>query len=116
MDPFVRRLVERLFEPGSPLSRNRHFHTFENPEGRKALRIRRRLEGLAKELAALGREGGSSSLTRTTDADGQVTIALKLAGPNGTRTAFLEEDELDLLTRLPGVAATLGAAAPAPRR
>lgn len=111
MDPFVRRLVERLFAPGQPLSRNRHFHTFENAEGRKALRIRRRLEGLAKELASLRQEGGAPSVTRTADADGVVTIALKLAGPNGTRTAYLEEDELELLLRLPGVRDALPEAA-----
>lgn len=111
MDPFVRRLVERLFAPGQPLSRNRHFHTFENAEGRKALRIRRRLEGLAKELAAMKAEGASPSVTRTTDEDGVVTIALRLAGPNGTRTAYLEEDELELLQRLPGVREALAEAA-----
>ncbi|MEW6430426.1 MAG: hypothetical protein AB1730_02860 [Myxococcota bacterium] len=108
MDPFVRRLVERLFAPGHPLSRNRHFHTFENPEGRKALRIRRRLEGLAKDLSALREDGGVPSLTRTTDRDGVVTIALVLSGPGGTRTAYLDEDELELLLRVPGVPEALG--------
>ena len=39
MDPFVRRLVERLQDPEQPLSRNRHFHTFDSPEGRTALRV-----------------------------------------------------------------------------
>lgn len=111
MDPFVRRLVERLFAPGQPLSRNRHFHTFENAEGRKALRIRRRLESLAKALSSLREEGGTPTVTRTADADGVVTIVLRLAGPSGTRTAYLEEDELELLQRLPGVREALAEAA-----
>lgn len=107
MDPFVRRLVERLFAPGQPLSRNRHFHTFANAEGRKALRIRRRLEGLAKDLAALRAEGGAPSIVLSTDEDGAVTVALKLESPGGTRTAYLDQDELDLLRRLPGVTESL---------
>ena len=47
MDAFVRRLVERLLEPSEPLSRNRHFHTFETPEGRRALKLARRLRGIS---------------------------------------------------------------------
>jgi hypothetical protein len=107
MDPFVRRLVERLLAPDQPLSRNRHFHTFENAEGRKALRVRRRLEGLARDLSTVASEGGAASLLHELDDEGRALVALRLAGPRGTRTAYLEPDELELLKRLPGVAAIL---------
>ncbi|MEW5737337.1 MAG: hypothetical protein AB1938_00335 [Myxococcota bacterium] len=103
MDPFVRRLVERLVEPGHPLSRNRHFHTFENPEGKRALRIRRRLEALRAALDDCRGTGKTPRVRRTTDEDGVVTVELRLEGSQGTRTTFLEEDEFELLQRLPGV-------------
>jgi len=109
MDPFVRRLVERLFEPGQPLSRNRHFHTFENPEGRKALRIRRRLVDLQEAMASCQRDGGTVTVERTVDEDGVETVALQLKGPGTSRTTYLEADEFELLQRLPGVAAALPA-------
>ena len=48
MDPFVQRLILRLHHPSQPLSRNRHFATFDTPEGRAALRISRRLKSLQK--------------------------------------------------------------------
>jgi hypothetical protein len=110
MDPFVRRLVERLFEPGQPLSRNRHFHTFENSEGKKALRIRRRLVSLQDALATCRRDGGAVRLERTVDDQGLESVALQLKGPNGTRTTYLEADEFELLQRLPGVTESLAGA------
>ena len=58
MDPFVRRLVERLNDPARPLSRNRHFHTFDNPDGQQALRIARRLHALRQDIEKCLREGG----------------------------------------------------------
>jgi hypothetical protein len=109
MDPFVRRLVERLFEPGHPLSRNRHFHTFENSEGRRALRIRRRLEVLKQALDDCRAAGKTPRVTRTTDEDGRGTVELRIEGAQGTRTSFLEDDEFELLLRLPGVRAALAA-------
>lgn len=110
MDPFVRRLVERLFEPGQPLSRNRHFHTFENAEGRKALRIRRRLLSLQDALASCVNDGGAVRVDRRVDEAGAETIALQLQGPGGLRTTYLEADEFELLQRLPGVTESLAGA------
>ncbi|GMU60607.1 MAG: hypothetical protein IT380_27535 [Myxococcales bacterium] len=103
MDPFVRRLVERLFEPGHPLSRNRHFHTFENAEGKRALRIRRRLEALQEAIDDCRAAGKLPRVKRSTDEDGLVTVELRLEGTQGTRTTYLEGDEFELLLRLPGV-------------
>jgi len=103
MDPFVRRLVERLFDPDAQLSRNRHFSTFDNPEGRQALRIRRRLEALARELEACRAEGGRPTVSRATDARGDVHVRLELSRLKTTRTAVLEQAEFELLQRLPAV-------------
>ncbi len=103
MDPFVRRLVERLFDPAKPLSRNRHFHTFDNDEGRHALRIWKRLNGLFADLKACTAEGGSSRIETSQQADGEVVIALRLERLRSTRTTRLDAAEYELLCRLPGV-------------
>jgi hypothetical protein len=107
MDPFVRRLVQRLFEPGSGLSRNRHFHTFDNPEGKQALRVSKRLRALARDIAACRAEGGTPSVMREEDAKG-VTVAVALARLKSKRTTRLPEDEFELLLQLPEVRAALG--------
>lgn len=108
MDPFVRRLVQRLFEPGSGLSRNRHFHTFDNPEGKQALRVSKRLRALARDIAACRAEGGTPSVMREQDAAGGVTVAVELARLKSKRTTRLPEDEFELLLQLPEVRAALG--------
>lgn len=108
MDPFVRKLVERLFEPGSGLSRNRHFHTFENAEGRQALRISKRLRGLAADLETCRREGGQASLSRERDDRGVVRVELVIAKLKTRRLTRLSEAELELLLELPGTRAALG--------
>ena len=88
MDAFVRRLVERLLTEGRPLSRNRHFHTFDTPEGRVAFRVARRLRALQRSTARCAAEGGVVELLTTRV---------------GTHRAFLAPEELELLRRLPGV-------------
>lgn len=108
MDPFVRRLVERLFDEGAPLSRNRHFHTFESPEGKKALRISKRLKGLRDEIARCSGAGSASRVTSTRGADGTVRLEFHLAHLKGHRVASLEPWEFELLRALPGVRDALG--------
>ena len=103
MDPFVRRLVERLFDPAQPLSRNRHFHTFDNDEGRRALRIWKRLTGLRADMKACAAEGGTSRIETSQNDDGEVVIALRLERLRSSRTTRLEAAEYELLCRLPGV-------------
>lgn len=103
MSPFVRRLVERLFEPDSGLSRNRHFHTFDNEEGREALRISRRLKALATDIDRCRASGGVPAITRTTDRRGQVKVELALTQTRARRTTMLEEAEYELLLKLPRV-------------
>lgn len=103
MDPFVRRLVERLFQPDAGLSRNRHFHTFDNPEGRVALRISKRLRALAKDIEACHHEGGKPTIARATDPHGKVHIEISLARLKSRRTTTIDEAEYELLLKLPAV-------------
>lgn len=103
MDPFVRRLVERLFDPDAGLSRNRHFHTFDNAEGRLALRISKRLKALAKDLEACHREGGQPTIVRSTDHRGKVRIELGLRRLRSQRTTMIDEAEFELMLKLPEV-------------
>lgn len=103
MDPFVRRLVERLHEPGKPLSRNRHFHTFDNPLGKAALKVSRMLTALARDVAAAKAAGQAVSVARI-DAGDEVRVELKISTrPRGVRTTRLEPAEFELLCALPGM-------------
>ncbi len=110
MDPFVRRLVQRLLDPSEPLSRNRHFHTFNTPEGRAALRIFRRLRSLQQDILSSAEEGLQPRATpvhRPAEADRQLEPSRKvevvLQKIQGQRTTLLPEPEFELLQALPGV-------------
>ena len=103
MDPFVRRLIERLHDASAPLSRNRHFHTFQTPEGKRALKTSRRLRSLQRDILACRREGRAARVTPALDARGERRVELALDRIKGRRTAILEQEELELLSELPGV-------------
>lgn len=114
MDPFVRQLVQRLHAPGAPLSRNKHFHTFETPEGRLALRISRRLRSLAKDIHACAGEGGRVGCGPSAPGEaGELKVQLTLERLSGKRTSLLSRDEFELLSELPGVRQALGRGEPA---
>lgn len=101
MDPFVRKLVERLADPKQPLSRNRHFHTFESPEGKTAMKIFKRLSALKRDIDACEKAGGSYEVQRLETKDQvQVQVQVTLERLKSRRTVILEEAELDLLQRL----------------
>lgn len=51
MRRFVYQLVERLHEPDSGLSRNRHFALLSSPAGKRALKLFRHLRSLEQNLA-----------------------------------------------------------------
>ena len=106
MDSFVRRLVERLLEPSRPLSRNRHFHTFETPEGRRALTLARRLRGLARDVRRC-MERGAPPEVREDGSAGDLRVELRFDDVAGRRTAFLSADEYTLLLRVPGMTEAL---------
>ncbi|MFB1482563.1 hypothetical protein [Corallococcus sp. RDP092CA] len=103
MDPFVRRLVERLHDPSRPLSRNRHFHTFDTPEGRMALKVFRRLRSLQQDILACHKEGRRARICRQLNPDGDHRIELWMERVAGRRVSMLQPAEYELLARLPGV-------------
>ncbi len=106
MDSFVRRLVQRLLEPSLPLSRNRHFHTFETPEGRRALTVARRLRGLARDVRRC-LDRGAPPEVRAEGGNGDLRVELRFEDVAGRRTAFLTEEEYALLLRVPGMTEAL---------
>ncbi len=89
MEDFVEKVVRRLREePG--FSRNRHYATFSSPEGRRALRIHRRLRSIERDLmrataVALERAGERLRLTLTLPW-------------HGRRTTWLTPSELRILS------------------
>ena len=109
MDPFVRRLVERLTDPTRPLSRNRHFHTFDNPEGKQALRIARRPQALRHDIEKCLLEGGQPSARPAEPRSPQRQVEVSFASLKSRRRTLLEADEFELLCALPGMRAALQA-------
>jgi len=107
MDPFVRRLIQRMHDPARPLSRNRHFHTFSTPEGRLALRTSRRLRSLQQDILACHEEGQPARFVRHQLEDGQHRIEILLDRVSGRRMSFVSEAEFELLLELPGVRTVL---------
>jgi hypothetical protein len=112
MDPFVRKLVERLCDPAAGLSRNRHFHTFDNEEGRAALKITKRLKALASDIDGCRRAGGTIEVSRSGGHRGGARVEVQLTQVRSRRTTRLEPAEYDLLLALPGVREALEAARP----
>jgi hypothetical protein len=109
MDRFVRRLVERLVAEGRPLSRNRHFHTFETPEGRTALRVARRLRALQRDVTRCLEEGGAVTLQARPGHPPARALELCIAQKVGTHRAYLSREEVELLRGLPGLSEALSA-------
>lgn len=95
MHAFIYRLVERLTEEGPPLSRNRHFHTFDSPEGKQALRIARRLRSVAGDFAR-----ATAPVLRREEPGGERRIRLEIPMPSGLRIAWLSTWEWKLLCRM----------------
>ncbi|MBI5543508.1 MAG: hypothetical protein HY901_06435 [Deltaproteobacteria bacterium] len=115
MQDYLRRLVVRIGETGRPLSRNRHFHTFATPLGKKALKLSRQLRSLARDILAQDAEGGAIGVERQADAEGRVRVLLHLVRLKAKRTAFLSQGEWELLLQEPGVEEALarrGSASP----
>ena len=102
-------MVERLHEPGQPLSRNRHFHAFDNPLGRQALTVSKRLRALEAELARLHRGGARAIVRRVGGAETPrcLEIELVFSAIKGRRITRLEADELELLCAMPRARAAL---------
>jgi hypothetical protein len=111
MDAFVRRLVQRLVDPARPLTRNRHFHTLETPEGKRALKISRRLRGLQREILESFARGRRSTYRRK-GAEDELCFELTLEHIKGRHISLLHADEFQLLRELPGVEGAIVEAPP----
>jgi hypothetical protein len=105
MHAFVYRLVERLTHDGPKLSRNRHFHTFASPEGRRALRIARELRAVARDIAA-------AAPRRPVLDRGEDRVRVEIPIEDGVRVAFLEPEAWEILQLMPVVRAALAPEAP----
>ena len=104
MDAFVRRLIRTLLRPTPSLSRNRHFLTFETPEGRSALRMAKRLKSLHRDILASLKHGtkaryrsASASLLK------DPSIEVRFERLRARRTTLLSQAEFELLRELPGI-------------
>ncbi len=87
-----------MHEPGAPLSRNKHFHTFDNALGREALAVSKRLKALS---AALASATGTPAVRKV---DGKkVKVEIEFGGVRARRTTVLDEGEFELLCELPGM-------------
>ncbi len=108
MREFLYRLVERLHEEARPLSRNKHFHSFEPAPGetRRALRIDRHLRDLERHLAALMDRGVRPRVRALPD--GGVQMVLQHPKLAVVRTATLSREEVRLLAEHPAGAWALG--------
>lgn len=106
MRDFLYKLVERLHHEGRPLSRNKHFHTFEEAGGRRALRIDRHLRDLEAQLARLMARGERPRVRELPARGAQLVIS----DPRllVVRTATLTAEEVALLLRHPAGRWALG--------
>ena len=91
-------------EDGRSMSRNRNFHTFADPQARRALRIVRHLRDLEADL-----KGRRECAAGAHADDGSETVQVRLEYPalKASRTAYLSPQEFALLLQDPGVSASL---------
>ncbi len=93
MTPLAFRLLRRLRDPGTPLSRNRNLGTFESKEGRSALRTHRLLRSLERDLGNLEEPEG----LRLRAEGGRVRLMIDQPALKVRREAILERLAFDEL-------------------
>ena len=103
MKGYVQKLVARLCDAEVPFSRNRHFYTFANPDGRKALRISRQLRSLARDIVAQARAGEPVRVEQVEEDGVVVRLRLDFVQLKARRTAFLSVEEFEILLSDPAV-------------
>ncbi len=99
MKPLTQRIVRRLREDASAMSRNRYFRTFAEPAARQARRVALHLRDLETDV-----------LLQPSRADvGEDRVVVHVVYPRlrATRTAYLSRREFELLMEDPRVAARL---------
>ncbi|HCF58685.1 MAG TPA: hypothetical protein DFS52_11920 [Myxococcales bacterium] len=97
MKGYVQRLVALLCDSEVRLSRNRHFSTFDNPDGRRALRISRELRSLARDIVAQAEAGNPVRIERVEENGALVRVLVDIAQLKARRTAFLSPEEFEIL-------------------
>ena len=97
MHDYVRRLVVRIGERGKPMSRNRHFHTFATPLGRRALKISRQLHSVALDILTQARIGGRIVVEHVEGRTPGVRLSMELEHIKARRTTWLSRSEWELL-------------------
>jgi len=107
MREFLYKLVERLHAEGRPLSRNKHFHSFEGG-ARRALRIDRHLRDLETHLEAL-RARNEPPRVRWLPGDG-VQVVISDPRLSVVRTATLTAEEVAIVRQTEAGRWALGAA------
>jgi hypothetical protein len=103
MKDYVQRLIARLTEAERPLSRNRHFHTFANPHGRRALRASRELRSLAQDILEQAKRGEPIRVEPVVEGGNVVRVLLEYIRLKARRTAFLSPGEFEILLEAEGV-------------
>lgn len=98
MQDYLKRLVVWINEGGQSLSRNRHFHTFATPLGRKALKLSRQLRALARDVVAQAAQGGTLRVEELGEG-ASLRICLHLDRLKSRRTVYLSPAEWELLLR-----------------
>ena len=99
VDDLTHRIVRRLRQDASALSRNRNFHTFTDPKAFRALRLARHLRALEADVLRHPSQADS-------DAD-RVVVRVTYPHLKATRTAYLSRHEYDLLLEDPQVSVVL---------
>jgi hypothetical protein len=107
MRRFRLQLVEQLVAHPGTLSRNRHFETFADADGRAALRSSRHLRGLERDLLLQARTGTPARVEHTAD-NGERAVRIELGVMRVRRVAYLSRGEYEVLLRRPGIRAALG--------
>lgn len=97
MRPLAFKLLRRLRDPESGLSRNRSHETFESPEGKAALRAHRLLRSLERDLDQLE----DAADLRLSSEGGRVRLTIEQPRLRLRRQALLEPLAFQLLMRSP---------------
>lgn len=105
-----RRLVTLLVFERDKLSRNRHFHAFDEPSMRRARRIATHLRAIIRRVNL----DPALQLRAIQEADDKVRLELRSQDPDVSHNAWLSVDEWNILLMAPAVAARAGLA-PVPR-
>jgi hypothetical protein len=106
MHPVTWRVLQAL-RSGAPLSRNRNFSLFRDPNARRGLRIYRYLQSVIADVRAHA-DSLSVQEIDVDNATGEFALRLDFPVVHGHRTAYLRASELLLIAQAaPEVAALI---------